>query len=258
MGTAGLDVGPLLGRVSARTFPRLPCYGAPYERAMTLHFTVILKSHSCNFLDQVQVLAHDLGLASCTSKICRTFLLVSEHVTDFDVESILTFETLPYIASGFDSHDDTWCIHNLRQPERAVGTWKWTLHCSIFKTNWQPLARPLRPAELFCGGFAGGAHDVRILNHMKAPILTVAAIDHDLGVAIAYSRTHRAAFINQWAPHGAATSAGITLPYVWHADICNSNWLADYGMTSTNVWQSAFHVPVGVKPSQQGRRNATL
>ena len=135
-------------------------------------------------MDQVQVLAHDQGSATCTGKICRTSLLVSEHVTDFDVESILTFETLPYIASGFDSHDDTWCIHNLRQPERADG----------------------------------------------------AAIDHDLGVAIAYSRTLRAAFINHCAPHGAATSAGITLPYVWHADICNSNFLADYGMISTNVW----------------------
>ena len=173
---------------------------APYEQAMTLHFTDIMKAHSCNFVEQVQVLAHDQGLATCTGKICRTSLLGSVLVTDFDIESILAFETLPYIAPGFDSHDDTWCIHNLRQPERADGTWKWTLHSSIFKTNWQPLATPLWLAEIFCGGFAGWAHAVRILNHMKAPIQTVAAIDHDLGVAIAYSRSLRAAIINQCAP----------------------------------------------------------
>ena len=110
---------------------------------------VIMKSHGCNVLDLVHVrvsyLYWNLGP-----------LLISEHVIVFDVESILTFVTMPHVADWLESPIGTGCIHNLRKPEAAAGTWKWTSHCSTFKTNWQLFVMPFRLAEIFCGGLVVG------------------------------------------------------------------------------------------------------
>ena len=171
-----------------------------------------MKSHGCNVLDQVHVLAHNHGLATCTGTISRPSLLVSEHVTVFDVDSILTFETMPHVADWLESPIGTGCIHNLRKPEAAAGTWKWTSHCSTFKTNWQLFVKPLRLAEIFCGGFVGWAHAVRIPDPILAPIHTVAANDLGLGVASAFSHTRGATLFNQCAPQGPTTLAGIEPP----------------------------------------------
>ena len=207
------------------------------------------------------MLARNHGLATWTGIISRASLLVSEHVTVFDVESIMTFEAVPHVADWLESPIGTGCVHNLRTPEAAAGTWEWTSHCSTFKTNWQVFVKPFRLAEIFCGGSVGWAHAVRVPDPIIAPIHTVAANDLGLGVATAYSHTRGATLFNQCSPQGPTTSAPIEPQFGWHADICTSNWHADFGMISVNNWAVSSICTGWSEPGskagllQQGRRN---
>ena len=99
--------------------------------------------------------------------------------------------------------------------------------------------KPFGLAEIFCGGFVGRAHAVRIPDPILAPIHTAAANDLGLGVASAYSHTRGATLYNQCAPQGPTTLAGMEPPFGWHADICTSNWHADFGMISVNTGSKA-------------------